>query len=265
MPATKTTARKRPKAARPAKVRMTLAETMRELEKAGSAQTRKTYARHGVTGPMFGVSFATLKTLTRRIDVDHELALALWDTGNFDARNLAVKIVDPNAMTAADLDRWVRESSPSRMCGGYAAMLAAEGPHASAKVAAWLAAKDAQVRAAGWTLLGQLAQRDETASDALFEKRLEQIERTIHTAPNAERAGMNQAVIQIGLRSAGLRKAALAASKRIGKVEIDHGDTACETPDAAEYIDKAWALAKAKGFASPAAQERTRDVPRRRC
>ena len=29
---------------------------------------------------MFGVSFATLKTLVKSIGVDHELALALWDT-----------------------------------------------------------------------------------------------------------------------------------------------------------------------------------------
>ena len=87
---------------------MSVADVMRELKKAGSAQTRKTYARHGALEPMFGVSFATLKTLMKRIDVDHELALALWDTRNFDARNLAVKIVDPARMTSADLDRWGR-------------------------------------------------------------------------------------------------------------------------------------------------------------
>lgn len=58
---------------------MTLAEAMHELEKAGSARTRKTYTRHGVCEPMFGVSFATLKALMKRINVDHELALALWN------------------------------------------------------------------------------------------------------------------------------------------------------------------------------------------
>ena len=72
-------------------------------------------------------------------------------------------------------------------------------------------------------------------------------------------------VITIGGRSAGLRKAALEASKRIGKVEVDYGDTACKTPGATEYIEKAWAHAKAKGFASPAAQERARELPRLRC
>lgn len=267
MPTTKTPPKK-PAAKKSAKApppRMSVAEVMRELEKAGSAQTRKTYLRHGAAEPMFGVSFATLKSMTKRIDVDHELALALWDTGNFDARNLAVKIVDPARMTPGDLDRWVRETSVSRMCGGFVGMLAAEGPHGAAKAAQWLASKDAKERAAGWSLLGQLSQRDETTPDAWYLARLAEIERTIRSAPNADREGMNMAVIMIGCRNAALRKAALAAAKRIGKVDVDHGDTACKTPDAAQYIEKTWAHSKSKGFESPAAHERTRDVPRRRC
>ena len=49
---------------------------------------------------------------------------------------------------------------------------------------------------------------------------------------------MNNALIAIGRRNAQLQKQALAAAKRIGKLEIDHGDTACKTPDAATYILK---------------------------
>jgi len=246
--ATKTTTATKPATRAPA-ARMTLAETMRELEKAGSAQTRKTYARHGATEPMFGVSFAILKTLRKRIGVDHELACALWDTGNLDARYLAAKIVDPARLSSADLDRWVRETSAQPMCGGYVAMLAAEGPHAAAKATEWLTAKDALARAAGWVLLGQLAQRDETLPDSWFKDRLAEIERTIHTAPNAERDSMNAAVIAIGCRNAAMRKAATAAAKRIGEVDIDHGDTSCKTPEAASYIDKAWTHSLEKGFA----------------
>ncbi len=265
MPTAKAT-KKKPVPRKPAPTpRLTLPAVMRELEQAGTATTRKTYLRHGAKEPLFGVSFATLKDLTKRIDIDHELALALWNTGNFDARNLAVKIVDPARMTASELDRWVREATVARLGGSYVAMLAAEGSHAIAKVSAWLAAKDMPSRSAGWILLGQLAQRDETLPDSFFATHLAEIERTMHTAPNGEREPMNGAVITIGGRSAGLRKAALAAAKRIGKVEIDHGDTACKTADAGEVIEKTWAHAKTKGFASPAAQERTRETPRRRC
>jgi len=266
MPTAKTSTKKpAPSKTSKTKPRMSFAEAMSELKKAGSAQTKKTYTRHGATEPMFGVSFATLKILTKRIDVDHELALALWETGNFDARNLAVKIVDPARMTSADLDRWAVETSMSRMCGGYVGMLAAEGPHGAKKAAEWLASSDLRKRSAGWSLLGQLAQRDETIPDSFFEKRLAEIERSIHGAPNAERELMNMAVVMIGLRNRGLKKSALAAAKRIGKVEVDHGDTACKTPDAAEYIEKTWAHATSKGFESPAAAERKREVPRRRC
>jgi hypothetical protein len=49
---------------------------------------------------------------------------------------------------------------------------------------------------------------------------------------------MNNAVIAIGLVNDGLKAKALATAGRIGKVEIDHGDTSCKTPDAAEYILK---------------------------
>jgi hypothetical protein len=50
---------------------------------------------------------------------------------------------------------------------------------------------------------------------------------------------MNGALIAIGLRNPRLEKKAVAAAKRIGKVEVDHGETSCETPDAAAYIAKA--------------------------
>jgi len=244
--------------------RMTVREAMETLEEAGSAQTRKTYARHGVTDPMFGVSFAVLKSLQKRIRVDHELALALFETGNVDARNLAMKVADPARMSSADLDRWARANSV-RGCGLYVAALAAEGPHAGAKEKQWLASKNEQERCVAWALVGQMAARDEALADSWFQERLKRIERTIHSAPNGEREAMNQAVIAIGGRSAGLRKAALAAAGRIGKVEVDHGDTSCKTPEAAAYIEKMWAHASAKSFPSPSAQERERESPRTRC
>ena len=103
MPTTKTIPAAKSK---PPRLRISLAEAMSALEAAGSEQTRKTYLRHGAQEPMFGVSFATLQTMRKAIGVDHELACALWRTGNADARNLAMKIADPAQMTAAELDLW---------------------------------------------------------------------------------------------------------------------------------------------------------------
>ena len=264
--ATKKVAKKvaRTGAAALAGARTSLAEAMRALEAAGSAQTRKTYARHGVPEPMFGVSFAVLKGMVKRIGVDQDLATALWETGNHDARTLAVKVADPATIAPALLDAWASEPQ-ARMCGGYVAMLAAESPHGWSRVRKWLASTKAPLRIAGWHLVGQLANHDESTSDAWFAERIEEIEKTIHAAPSEQRYVMNSALIGIGGRNAALRKAALAAAKRIGPVEVDHGDTACTTPDAPAYIEKTWAHAKAKKFDSPAAQERAREKMRTRC
>jgi 3-methyladenine DNA glycosylase AlkD len=251
-------------AAKPAAARMSLAEAMAALEAAGSEQTRRTYTRHGVTLPMFGVSFATLQTLRKRLKVDHELALALWETGNFDARNLAFKLVDPQRLSAEELDRWACDPS-ARMCGSYIAQIAAEGPHAHACVGRWLASSVLPQRINGWKLVGALAMLDESLADAWFLARLGEIEADIHDADNGVRDAMNTTLIGIGCRNPALRAAATAAARRIGKVVVDHGDTACKTPVAQDSIDKAWAHAEAKGAASPAAQERARESMRLRC
>lgn len=261
----KTTIKRKP-VSRTTKVaeRMSVAEAMRVLERAGTAQARKIYARHGAVGPMFGVSFATLKTLVRRIGVDHELARELWSTGNHDARVLALKIADPARVTRAVLDRWARDfGAPG--CLMYVAALAAESAHGPALARKWLTSKDEQLRLAGWALVGQLASLERSGDDSWFAELVTHIQRRIHAAPNLERDAMNRALIQLGGRSPELRRSALTAARSIGKLEIDYGETSCKTPDAAQYLEKTWAHADAKGFDSPAAQERARESVRTRC
>lgn len=257
-------AKPRASAARAPAARMTLAEAMSALEKAGSPLARKTYARHGAPEPMFGVSFAELGKLVKRIGVDHDLARQLWETGNADARTLAVKVADPARVTDAELDHWVATAG-WRMATTYVAQLASEAPSGRATAERWFGTGPGAVRNAAWELAGHLAMRDTGTPDAWFRDRIGEIERTVHAAPNWERYAMAHALIALGCRSAAFRKAAEAASKRIGTIEVDHGDTSCRTPQAIPYLEKTWAHSAAKGFESPAAHERTREVPRTRC
>lgn len=243
--------------------RMTLQEVMKILEKLGTEQTRKTWTRHGAIGPMFGVLFGELFKLMKQIDVDHALARQLWATGNVDARNLAMKIADPLVMTPDELDRWAIEC-PMRMCRLYIATLAAEGPHGRNKVREWLNSTDERLQASGWTLLGRLSDLDESLPEDQLLGSVAAIEKSIHSASNEVKSDMNRALITIGGRSSTLRNAVLAAAKRIGKVTVDHGDTACKTPDVAETLAKMWARSAAK-FGTPAAHERSMKSMRRRC
>ena len=75
---------------------------------------------------------------------------------------------------------------------------------------------------------------------------LKTIEKDIHTSPNRARHNMNGVVIAIGVFRPELHKEAIATSKRIGTVKVDHGQTSCKTPDAEAYIKKSLARLKAK-------------------
>src|SRR3954462_601559 len=88
---------------------MTAPELLAELESLGSEQTRKTYRRHGAVDPMFGVSYAHLYKLVKKIKTNHPLARDLWASGNYDARILATMIADPKQMDSKEAETWVKD------------------------------------------------------------------------------------------------------------------------------------------------------------
>ena len=216
---------------------MDVTTVLGELEQMGTAQNRKIYARHGVGANMYGVSYANLKLLKKRLKTDQALAQALWATGNHDARILATMIAAPKQVSDDLLENWVCDLDNPPLADAFTS-LAAQTPHARAKADAWVASDEEYIARAGWQVLGQLANNDPTLPDSYFEPYLARIEQGIHQARNRTREAMNTTLIAIGSRNAALEPVALACAARIGPVEIDHGETACETPDAAAYIRK---------------------------
>ena len=211
---------------------------MKELEAAGTAQNRKTYARHGAPADqMFGVSYANLYAMQKKIKVNQALAGQLWATGNHDAQVLATLIADPVAITGKQADEWAKDLNNYPITGMFL-QLVSKSPLARKKADKWNKSKDEFVGQAGWGLIARLARDDQELPDDYFESYLQIIETDIHKRKNRVRAEMNGALIAIGLRNENLEKKALAVAAKIGKVEVDHGETNCKTPDAAEYIRK---------------------------
>ena len=213
--------------------------TLRQRAKPGAAAI---YRRHGATGDVLGVSFADLNALAKRIKTDHALAESLWSSGVLDAQTLALMIADPAALTPAVAERWLRESlAPVNL--HYLAQLVARTDFAPKLAGAWTKSPDDNTRTAGYSLLGAMLSSD-TFSDADSRKHLAQIEKAIHASPHRARHAMNMALIAIGVYKPALEQEAIAAARRIGKVEVDHGETGCKTPDAEAYILKAKARKK---------------------
>ena len=224
-------------------------ELLAELEVLGTEQNRKIYRRHGFAEPIFGVSFANLGALKRRIKVDQPLADALWATRIYDAQQLAAMIADPSAFTSEDLDRWAESANSYGCADALAKDIVVRTPFATTRAEAWLASPDATVQRAGWAAVGCLAITEASLPDDYFLQFLPRIEGLIHQSPNRIKEAMNSALIAIGSRNEALRGPTTEAAARIGKVRIDHGETNCKTPDAAAYIDKAFARRMARASA----------------
>jgi 3-methyladenine DNA glycosylase AlkD len=228
-----------------------VADVMRELEAAGSEQTRKTYRRHGVLGDQFGVSYATLGQLTKRNRGNHALALELWATKNHDARILATMIADPASLDAKMLDRWVKDLDSYPLTDAFARM-AGQTSLARPKFEQWADASAEWTGRTAWLLLASVAAAGPALGDDYFEGHLATIERQVHGRKNRVRDAMIAALVAIGVRSERLRPKAVAAAKRIGRVEVDHGDTDCRTIDALSYMEKILAHRAARAKKLPA-------------
>ena len=224
---------------------MTKTEAMRELRAAGSEQTRKVYRRHGMSGKMFGVKYAALGKMKKKIKVDQDLAEQLWATGNLDARTLATMIADVDEITAGTLDTWAKEAGNRGMAGAVS-NVAAASPFARKLMEKWTSSRNEMIGCAGWHTLASISRQENGLPDSYFEDRLATIESTVHSSPNWVKYAMNNALINIGVRNSKLEKKAIAAAERIGKIDVDHGETSCKTPDAAAYIKKTVAYNKKK-------------------
>ena len=217
---------------------LTFKQAMSELKKAGSAGTKKIYLRHGASEPLFGVKFGDLTKLKKKIGTNHELAAELWKTGNCDAQTLALMVVDSSKLKSSDIDAWIKPLRYDLLIGMLGGVIA-QTKFASAKWKKWHKSKTEWTLVAAYTLLSSWLKEDsDCVPEEFIETALEKISSSIHQSPNLARHAMNNALIAIGVYREDYRKEVLSICKSVGKVNVDHGETSCTTPDAASYIKK---------------------------
>jgi 3-methyladenine DNA glycosylase AlkD len=214
-------------------------EILATFKTLGKPQTAAIYKRHLSGDNVCGVLSSDIAKLQKKIKVDHALALELWKTGNAEARILALQIADPEKLTRADADGLLKDG-PAHFVYCYLSGLLSRSPIGEETMRAWMKSRDESAREMGYAILS-MRLKDDPASvtDADAEKILATIEKEIHRSPNWARYAMNGALISIGVFKPALREKAIEAARRIGKVEVDHGETTCKTPDAVSYIEKA--------------------------
>jgi len=213
---------------------------LNELKALGSEGTAKILKRHGARDPVYGVKIGDMQKIRRRIKVDHQLALDLYDSGVYDAMYLAGLIADDEKMTKADLRRWGRQAYGASLGGATVPSVATGSKHGPALAAEWIASKNEAIAAMGWATLSSIisVHPDEDLDHRDLKKQLKLVAETIHSERNEVRYAMNNFVIAVGCFVAPLSDLALQTAEKIAAVTVDHGDTGCKTPFAPDYIRK---------------------------
>jgi len=219
---------------------MTANEILAELKPLGSDSYKRVMLNHGVKEPFFGVKISDLQKIQKRIKKDYQLALDLYDTGNYDAMYLAGLIADDAQMTKKDLQRWIANATHSPLASSTVPWVAAGSPHGWELALEWIDSKEALTAEAGWATLRSLVSiKDDSELDVPELKRLlKRVRKNIPQAPHDVRSAMNMFIIAVGSYVRPLTNTSIQTAEKIGPVTVDMGNTFCQIPFAPDSIRK---------------------------
>ena len=187
------------------------------LEGRATAHSRAGLGRYGIVtaNRVLGVSMADTKRLGALLGRDHALAEALWRTGVYDARMLVAFVAEPARLTAAQMDRWCRQSDNWAYCDTLSFHLFDRTPHAWAKVDAWSRHPGEFVKRTAFALLWSLALHDKGRDEAPFKRGLRLVEREGADPRNFVMKAVNMALRAVGRRGPRLHAEAVAVARRL--------------------------------------------------
>lgn len=233
---TKPTAAKARKPAQAAGTALTLEDALRELESLGSAGVRAQNAKRGAGDNQFGVARGDLRKLAARLKTNHDLALALWQTGNVDAQFLATLLLKVDLLSADDLERLVQSASFDWVADWLHSYVVKEHPEKETLGTRWLLSADRWLARAGWQLTaGRVAKSPEGLDlDAL----LERIENEMGNAAPEVQWTMNACLAEIGIHFPEHRTRALAIGEKLGVYRDYPCSKGCTSPFAPIWINE---------------------------
>jgi 3-methyladenine DNA glycosylase AlkD len=219
---------------------MTLNETLKQLKALGDAKVRAQNAKDSPFGPgagdnQFGVSLGDIRALAKKIKTDHELALALWKTGNVEAQFLATLLIVPKKLSAKEMDRMVRSISFVRVADWLNSYVVRQHPDKETLREKWMADDDRWAARSGWDLTAERVAKSPAGLD--LPALLDRIESELADAVPEVRWTMNNTLANIGIHFPKLRKRAIAIGEKLGVYRDYPCSKGCTSPFAPIWIN----------------------------
>jgi len=194
----------------------TKAAVLRELQGLADPKVRAKMACFGVSVPKaHGISVPVLQQFARHIGKNHRLAQELWTTGIHEARILATFIGEPEKVTAAEMEHWVRDFNSWDIVDAACCYLYAHTKFAWKKAAEWSRRNAEFEKRAAFSLVAYLSYKDKEAPDARFVQFLRIIQREAHDERHFVKKSVNWTLRNIGKRNVWLNREAIRVAERI--------------------------------------------------
>ncbi len=214
---------------------MTVANALKELKALAHEGTRKQNKKRGAGDNQFGVRLGDIRKVAAKIKTDHALAIALWETGNFDARLLATLLLKPKTLSSAELDRMVRSATVGQVADWLTSYVVKQHPDKEGLRQTWMAADDPWAARAGWALTAERVARSPDGID--LPALLDRIESEMGTAAPEAQWTMNSCLAGIGIHFPKHRKRAIAIGERLGIYRDYPVSKGCTSPFAPIWIN----------------------------
>jgi len=213
---------------------MTLKEALAQLKSSGNDKRRAHNIKSGAGDNQFGVPMGDIRKLAAKIKTDDKLAIALWDTGNIDARLLAILLMKPGTVSRERMDQMVRSASFSGLADWLNSYVVKNHPDKEALRQAWMEDGDPWAARAGWSLTSERVAKRPDGLDV--PALLDRIESEMGRSDPAVQWTMNMTLATIGIHFPKHRKRALAIGEKLGVYRDYPVSKGCTSPFAPDWI-----------------------------
>ena len=168
-----------------------------------------------------GMYHKDLDVIAKEIGKDDALAIALFDTGIYEAKLLCSKIYTPKNLTEEMMDYFAKEFDTWEICDSFCMKLFVKNMWALHKTVEWAKSEDLFEKRAAFVLMASLVHADKKAQNFVFRVFFPIMIRESVDERLYVKKAISWALKNIGKRNIDLYTAAVNTAKEIAKIESE--------------------------------------------
>jgi 3-methyladenine DNA glycosylase AlkD len=215
---------------------MTLKDALAQLKALGNEKVRAQNKKHGAGDNQFGVRHGDIRKVAAKIKTNDQLAIALWNTENVDARLLAILLIKPKNLPRDVMDRMVWSVNCVQVADWLNSYVVKNHPDKESLRHSWMEDDDPWAARAGWSLTSERIVKNADGLD--LPALLDRIESELGNAASEVQWTMNFCLAGIGIHFPKHRKRTIAIGETLGIYRDYPVSKGCTSPFAPIWINE---------------------------